>query len=174
MIRTQADPLTLTALARTAVGKLIRDRPIERLLTMELAVGNQLMPERLVATLSGFFGILAALLATLGLYGVMSYMVVQRSSEIGIRMALGADRRNIIRLIVGEAGILLTIGLVVGTLLALAVGKTASSLLFGLKPHDAATFVIAIIVMGLVGVLASFLPAKRASRMDPMIVLRHD
>ena len=74
-MRTQADPLTLTALARTAVRKLIRDRPIERLLTMELAVGNQLMPERLVATLSGFFGVLAALLAAIGLYGVTAYAV---------------------------------------------------------------------------------------------------
>jgi putative ABC transport system permease protein len=141
---------------------------------MNTQIKESLLRERLMATLSGFFGILAALLATLGLYGVMSYMVVQRRSEIGIRMALGADRVKIIRMVVGEAGVLLIIGLAVGTLLALAVGRTASSLLFGLQPHDAVTFIMAITTLGLVGVLASFLPAKRASKLDPMIVLRHE
>ena len=100
---------------------------------LQAEVNDSLLRERLMASLSGFFGFLAALLATIGLYGVISYMVVRRRSEIGIRMALGADRRRVLRLIMREAGLLLAIGLGVGTILALAVAKAASTLLFGLK-----------------------------------------
>jgi putative ABC transport system permease protein len=141
---------------------------------LNILLKESILRERLMATLSAFFGILAALLATLGLYGVMSYMVVQRRSEIGIRMALGADRVNIIKMVMGEAGILLVIGLTAGTVLALAVARTVSSLLFGLEPNDAITFAIAIAALALVGVLAGYLPAQRASKVDPMIVLRYE
>jgi putative ABC transport system permease protein len=141
---------------------------------MNSQVKDAMQKERMMAILSGFFGLLAALLANIGLYGVMSYMVAQRSSEIGIRMALGADRARIVRMIVGEAGLLVTIGLFVGTIIALGVTRTASSFLFGLQPNDALTFGIAIATLAMVGLLASYLPAYRASKLDPIVVLRHD
>lgn len=137
-------------------------------------VADSLMRERLMATLSGFFGILAALLSVIGLYGVMSYMVSQRKNEIGIRMALGATRFTIIKLIVKEASLLLIIGLIVGTMLALAISSTISSMLFGLQPHDLITYLMAIMLLAIVGFLASFLPAQRAAKVDPMIVLRYE
>jgi putative ABC transport system permease protein len=137
-------------------------------------IGDSLIRERLMATLSSFFGFLAALLATVGLYGVISYSVARRRNEIGIRMALGAGRTSIVRLIMGEAGILLAIGIVVGTGLALALGKTASTLLFGLKFYDTVTMVIAIVTLSIVAAAASYLPAFRASRVDPMMALRDE
>src|SRR5262249_26211057 len=99
-------------------------------------ISEGLLPEQLMATLSGFFGFLAVVLAVVGLYGVISYMVAQRRNEIGIRMALGADRIRIIKMIVGDAGILLGIGLVIGTVLSCFAARFAESMLFGLKPTD--------------------------------------
>jgi len=133
-----------------------------------------LLQDRLMATLSGFFGLLAALLATVGLYGVISYMVAQRRNEIGIRMALGADRGTIVKMILGDAGLLLIIGIVVGTGAALGASYWASSMLYGLKWHDPATIVMAIAVLGVVGLLASYIPAYRASKVDPMNALRYE
>lgn len=137
-------------------------------------VRNSLTRERLMATLSGFFGFLAALLATVGLYGVISYTVARRTNEIGIRMALGAQRGNIVAMILREAALLLSIGLIVGTGLALAASKTAASLLFDIKPHDPATLLSSAAALALVAVAASFLPARRASRLDPMAALRDE
>ncbi len=133
-----------------------------------------LLRDRLMARLSGFFGLLAALLAMIGLYGVISYMVTQRRNEIGIRMALGANRENIVKLVMREAALLVGLGLIAGTALALAGGKTASAMLFGLKPWDAATFAMALSGLTLVAATASLLPALRASRVDPMVALRDE
>jgi putative ABC transport system permease protein len=127
-----------------------------------------------MATLSGFFGFLAVLLATVGLYGVLSYTVAQRRNEIGVRMALGADRLRIVKLILGDAGILLAIGLGVGLLLALLGAKAAGSMLFGLKPSDPVTIAFAIAALGAVGTLASYIPARRAAGQDPMAALRDE
>ena len=107
-------------------------------------VRDSLLRERLMATLSGFFGCLAALLATVGLYGVISYMVARRRNEIGIRMALGASRTRILKLILREAGLLLAVGLIVGAVLATAIARTASSLLYGLRPTDPASIAFGI------------------------------
>jgi putative ABC transport system permease protein len=137
-------------------------------------VKEGLLRERLMATLSGFFGFLAAILATIGLYGVISYTVARRTNEIGVRMALGAQRSNIVSMIMREAGMLVVIGIVVGTGLAIAVAKTAASLLFGLKPRDPWTLIAAVIALAAVAALASFLPAFRASRLDPMVALRDE
>ena len=127
-----------------------------------------------MATLSGFFGFLAALLATVGLYGVISYTVARRTNEIGIRMALGAQRGNVVGMIMREAGWLLALGIGIGAALALAGARTATSLLFGLKPHDPLTMVLAIVSLVAVAAAASFLPAHRASRLDPMAALREE
>ncbi|MBA0083857.1 MAG: FtsX-like permease family protein [Acidobacteria bacterium Pan2503] len=127
-----------------------------------------------MATLSGFFGFLAALLAAIGLYGVISYMVVQRTKEIGIRMAIGAKRVDVVGMILRQAGILTVAGLVIGTGLALASAKVAKSLLYGLQPRDPFTLVLAVVTLTAVAALASFLPAYRASRLDPLKALRYE
>ncbi len=133
-----------------------------------------LLRERLMATLSGFFGGLAALLAVIGLYGVISYMVARRTNEIGIRMALGANGAGIARLILREAVLLLGIGLAVGAGLALAAARTASSMLFGLKPWDPATMIFAATTLAIVAIAASYIPARRAAGVDPMVALREE
>ena len=117
---------------------------------------------------------LAVVLAAIGLYGVISYMVARRRNEIAIRVALGARRESIVKLVMGEAGVLLGVGLVIGTVLALAGGKAAASLLFGLKPWDVPTFVLALGLLALVATAASLLPAARAARSDPMEALRQE
>jgi predicted permease len=141
---------------------------------LQTEVRDTLLRERLMASLSGFFGFLAALLATIGLYGVISYMVIRRRSEIGIRMALGADRKRVLGLIMREAIMLLGIGLGVGTVLALAGAKAATSLLFGLQPRDPETFVLSISLLAIVSLAASALPAYRAARVDPLDALRNE
>ena len=137
-------------------------------------IHDSLLPDELMATLSGFFGFLAALLAAIGLYGVISYMVVQRTKEIGIRMAIGAERGDVLGLILREAGLLTLIGLIAGAGLALASAQTAKSLLYGLKPRDPLTLVIAVAVLSAVAAFASFWPAYRASKLDPLTALRYE
>lgn len=130
--------------------------------------------DRLLAALSGFFGALAALIAAVGLYGVMSYVVVRRTSEIGLRMALGAGRGNILSLILRQAGLLLAIGLVVGTLLSLGVTGAAKSMLFGLKPHDPGSMLFGAALLTAITVAATYLPARRAAKLEPMKALREE
>jgi predicted permease len=137
-------------------------------------IRDSLLQERLMATLSGFFGFLAALLATVGLYGVISYMVVRRTNEIGIRMALGADRFGILGMILREAGALLIVGVIVGTGLSIAGARTAKALLYGLKSYDPLTLIGAIVLLATVAAAASSLPAQRASKLDPMVALREE
>ncbi|HTT62737.1 MAG TPA: FtsX-like permease family protein, partial [Bryobacteraceae bacterium] len=135
---------------------------------------ERLLPERLMATLSGFFGFLAAVLATVGLYGVMSYVVVRRSNEIGIRMALGAGRSEVIRMILREALVLTGAGLLAGTALTLAAGRAIAAMLFHLRPYDARTIALAAGSLALVALAASLAPAWRAAKLDPMAALRNE
>jgi putative ABC transport system permease protein len=133
-----------------------------------------LLRDRLMARLSGFFGGLAVLLAVIGLYGVISYMVARRRNEIGIRMSLGAGRGSIIALVLRESLLLLAIGLTVGIGLALVVSQAAASLLFGLKPNDAGTLVMATETLAVIALAASYVPALRAASLDPLEALRHE
>lgn len=141
---------------------------------MQTRIHESLLQDQLMATLSGFFGFLAALLAAIGLYGVISYMVVQRTKEIGIRMAVGAERVDVLGLILREAGMLTMAGLVIGAGLALASAQAAKSLIYGLRPRDPLTLVAAVVVLSAVAAFASFLPAYRASQLDPLIALRYE
>lgn len=138
------------------------------------AITDGLKRERLLAMLSGFFGALAALLAMVGLYGVMSYMVARRRNEIGIRVALGANRGQVISMVMREAARLILLGAVAGTLLSLAAGRGAESLLFELKPHDPLTLAASVLLLAVVAACASFLPARRAAKVDPMEALRYE
>jgi predicted permease len=135
---------------------------------------DSLLRERLMATLSGGFGLLAGVLATLGLYGVISYMVAQRRNEIGIRMALGASRANVVRMVLREASLLLCCGLAFGTVLSFWAGQAAAELLFGLQPHDATSMLSASVSLSIIALLASYLPARRAGLGDPMSALRSE
>ena len=141
---------------------------------MDMIVQNGLLRERLMATLSGFFGLLAGVLAAIGLYGVISYMVAQRRNEIGIRMALGADAQSIIGMIAREAAVLLGVGLVIGTVIALAAMRLVGEMLFGLRPDDPPTLLMAVAILSAVAAAATYLPAIRAARLDPTEALRSE
>ena len=142
--------------------------------TIDGRIQSSLLPERLMAMLSGFFGGLAALIATIGLYGVMSYMVGRRRTEIGIRMALGADARSVVRLVMRESAMLVAGGLAVGVGLAVLGARQARALLFGLAPGDPLTLACAAIGLGAVAALATYVPAQRAARVDPTVALRQE
>jgi predicted permease len=137
-------------------------------------VRENLVRERLLSWLAGFFGVLAVLLAAIGLYGVMSYAVARRSNEIAIRVALGAARTDVLRLMLGQATRLLVVGLAVGTLVALAAGRTARTLLFGLEPDDPTTIVAAAGILAAIALVAAYVPAARAARVSPLEGLRAD
>jgi len=126
----------------------------------------------MMAMLSGFFGLLATVLVVVGLYGVLSYFVAQRRNEIGIRIAVGANRWQVIRLVLRDTAAMLFAGVVAGTVLALVAGRAPTAMLFGLKPYDFATLVFAVVLLTVIAVLASLLPALRASRLDPVAALR--
>jgi len=137
-------------------------------------VKESLTRDRLMATLAGSFGLLAGLLATLGLYGVIAYMVARRRNEIGVRVALGADRGRVVRLVLREAALLIAVGVVIGTSLAIWAGKAASTLLFGLKPREPVILIGAVLLLAAVALTASYVPARKAARLDPMQALRED
>jgi predicted permease len=137
-------------------------------------VEESLLRERLMATLSGFFGVLALVLASIGLYGLLSYGVASRRNEIGIRMALGARARNVLTLILREAVLLVLIGLGIGVPIVLYVARFAKSLLFELSPTDPLTLAVAAGVLLVVALLAGYLPARRATKVDPLVALRDE
>jgi predicted permease len=159
-----------------SLRQLFRDENVlgGDLQTLRVHVRERLTRERLLSWLSGFFGVLAALLAAVGLYGVMSYSVARRSNEIAIRMALGAASGDVLRLMLGQAGLLLAVGLGIGCALALAIGRTAGTLLFGLQPNDPLSFATSMLALGIVALAAAYLPAARATRMSPLDGLRAD
>jgi predicted permease len=168
-----------TTLAGTASGVRSATEQISKSIGLDFSVFEDtvrdgLVRERLMASLSSLFGLLAALIACVGLYGVMSYTVARRTNEIGVRIALGANRASIKVLILRQAGGLLAIGIAIGLAFALAVTRTIQSMLFGLKPHDAQTFILAAILLASVTLLASYLPARRAARLEPMTALREE
>ncbi|PYQ48798.1 MAG: hypothetical protein DMF78_20350, partial [Acidobacteria bacterium] len=142
--------------------------------TMTSQIQRALLPERLMATLTGFFGGLAGLIAAIGLYGVMSYVVARRRNEIGIRMALGADRPMVLRMVLIESGVLLATGVVAGAVMSVAAAQTARALLYGLTPGDPWTFAQAVTALAAVAALASYMPAQRAAKTDPCLALRDE
>jgi putative ABC transport system permease protein len=197
-IRDAFDPVVHLPMAQNSDGRLVRilvkprgrmdgvmatiTREVGRVnpaISIEMRVIGQsvrdgLVRERLMAALSAAFGALAGLLAAIGIYGVMSYTVTRRANEIGIRLAMGASRSGVLRLVIVEAVWLVGIGLVIGAALGLGAAKAARSLLFGLQPTDPVTIAAAIALLATIGFIASYLPARRASRVDPMNVLRQE
>jgi predicted permease len=170
-----AQPEKAAALAiRQAVARLDPNLPVSDFKTMRAQVSESLFLERLVAGLSAAFGLLATLLAAVGLYGVMSYTVTRRTREIGIRMAIGAERSSVLWLVLKEVSMLAALGIGLGAPLALALSRFVQSQLFGLTPYDPSTLAVAMIFLALVTLGSGYLPARRATRVDPMSALRYE
>jgi predicted permease len=173
-VRTQQDPLLVTNELREAVRQLDANLPVYELKTVERVVDEDLFTERMVAGLSASFGGLAALLAALGIYGVLAYLVVQRTREIGIRMALGARPGNVRFLIFREVGFMVFAGVAVGLPLAYGLARLSESLLFGVKAGDPLIYALTLGVIVVVASAACYLPARRATRVHPIVALRYE
>jgi ABC-type antimicrobial peptide transport system permease subunit len=148
--------------------------PISRVTTLDEQVARSYTGERVIAQLSTFFGLLAIFLSAIGIYGLMSYVVSRRTNEIGIRMALGAERMHVRWLVMREVLLLVAIGIAIGIPAALLSSKLVASMLFGLGATDAASLLAAVVVMLLIAALAGYLPARRASQVDPIVALRYE
>ncbi|MFI5092671.1 MAG: ABC transporter permease [Candidatus Acidiferrum sp.] len=172
-LRTGTRASALISAVQEAVAGVSKTIPLD-FGTLAQQVDDSLVQERLLATLSTFFGGLALLLAMIGLYGALSYLVAQRQPEFGIRMALGAPRSSILRLVMRDVIIVLAGGLTAGVCLALATVGVLKKMLFGLAPHDAFTFIAAIGLLSAVAIVAGYIPARRAMRVDPMVALRYE
>jgi predicted permease len=174
VVRFSGVPESIVPQVRQAIKQVNRNLPVDEVVSLSEYIGRSLTQQRLVAQLASIFGLLALLLASVGLYGVLSYAVVRRTNEIGIRVALGAQRRNVLWLVLREALTLVLIGIVIGLGASLAATQTASALLFGLRPNDPLTIALATLLLLGVATLASYLPARRAARVDPLTALRYE
>jgi len=172
VVRSRADPNSLTAALRETIRGSDPDQPVSNVLTMNAVLSSVLVTERFGAVLMGTLALSGLLLAALGLYGVMSYAVKQRTGEIGLRVALGAQRRHVLALIVGDGMKLTLFGVVIGLLAAWVATRLLVSLLFDLSATDAATFSIVSLILGLVGLFACYVPARAAMQLDPVEALR--
>ena len=173
-LRTLGDPLSLSAEVRTAVAQVNDKLPILNLTSLRLQTDEALKQEKLIAQLVSFFGLLGLLLSCVGLYGIMAHAVVRRTNEIGIRMALGAERRNIIWMVLKESLVLVALGLIIGVPAAWGAAHLISSQLFGLNPSDPVTLLTAAVLLTVVAALAGYLPARKASRVNPLVALRYE
>jgi predicted permease len=173
-IRTVAEPGAVTKSVRDAVAGFNHNLPVTDVTTVTQSVDDSLLAERTVSHLSAFFGGLVLLLASIGLYGITAYTVAGRTREIGVRMALGAQRSDVLWMVLREALVMVAAGVVAGVPAAIAIGSGIKSLLFGLRPVDPVALLATIIVLALVGGLAAFLPARRATKVDPMQALRYE
>ena len=171
-VRTQTGSASAYALVRNTVKQLDAAMPVYSMKTVEAQLDETLLTDRLIAMLSAGFGALATLLASIGLYGVMAFVVARRKKELGIRLALGAQPQSVVWLVMREVLLLLAVGLAVGIPAALGLGRWAGSQLFGIKPHDPAIAAATVVLLSLVSAAAGFIPARRASRTDPNLVLR--
>jgi predicted permease len=173
-VRTTGDPRNLVAAVRSKIWAVDQDQPINDVRTMEEIVSQWLAPRRFNLVLLGVFAALALVLASVGLYGVISYVVSQRTREIGVRVALGAQPRDILKLIVGQGLVLTLCGIIIGLLASLFLTRWLESLLFGVSATDPMTFAAIALLLTMVALLACWIPARRATKVDPMNALRHE
>lgn len=173
-VRTAVDSRTMFAALRQKVRELDAAMPVYEMKTLAAQLDETLGTERLIAVLSAAFGILATLLAALGLYGVMAFVVARRTKEIGLRMALGAPQGTVVWMVMKETLALLGLGLAVGVPAALVLSRYVQSQLFGVKPADIASAAIAVLILGSVAALSGWIPARRASAIDPIKALHYE
>ena len=173
-VRTASDPRALIAAVRSAAAKIDGKLPLTHMRTQIQVIDRQLSQERLVAQVSGFFALLALALSCIGLYGLLAYEISRRTREIGIRIALGAQRREVLRLVVGRGILLALFGVAVGIGAALGVTRFLASMLYGVRATDIPTFAVVIALLLIVALAACWIPARRAMKVDPMIALRHE
>jgi predicted permease len=173
-LRTLGDPLGLSAAVRDAVAQVNDKLPILNMTSLRIQTDEALKQERLIAQLVSFFGLLGLLLSCVGLYGIMAHAVVRRTNEIGIRMALGAERRDITWMVLRETLLLVAVGLAVGLPASWGAAQLISNQLFGLRPSDPLTLLTAVTLLTIVAALAGYLPARKASRVNPLVALRYE
>jgi predicted permease len=173
-VRTMGDPSQMIAAIRATVREVDKDLPLFAIKTQSEQVAQSLAQERFFPKLTSFFGLLALLLASIGLYGVMSYSIARRTQEIGIRMALGAQKGNVIKMVLRESMLLVLIGVVIGLGAVLATTRFVASMLYGLTPTDPGTITLAVLVLAAVAALAGYLPARKAAQVDPLTALRYE
>jgi ABC-type antimicrobial peptide transport system permease subunit len=166
--------MPLVPAVRETIRQIDPNLPILNITTQTDQIERRFAQEKIFAQAYAWFGGLALLIASIGLFGLMSYTVARRTNEIGIRMALGADRRTVLAMVMRESLVLVVVGVVLGAASALAAGRLVESLLFGLPATDAVTLAGAVIVMVAVSALAGYLPARTAAGVDPMIALRYE
>ena len=173
-IRTTVEPMTVASDVRRAAEEILKGTPVASMTTLEDQVDAELVPERMVALLSAMFGLLGAALAGLGLYGLLAYTVTRRTNEIGVRLALGAQPRNVIAMVMKSAAGMVMAGLVVGIPIAIAGRRLAEGLVANMMVESAFPIGVAAAGMILVALLAAFVPARRAAMVDPVVALRQD
>jgi putative ABC transport system permease protein len=172
VVRTASDPSTMVPAIRNQVLSVDKDQPVSDIMTMDQRVARSVASTRFVMSLLGAFSLLALGLAAVGIYGVMAYLVTQRTQEIGVRMALGAQKRDVLKLVVGRGMALAVMGIAIGLVASLALTRLMRSLLFEVTPTDWLTFVITSLVLLTVALLACYIPARRAAKVDPLVALR--
>ena len=172
VVRAAGDPMKLAGLVRGEVRALDRDLPLDRLKSMQQVVSDSIAGARLVSSILGGFALFALALAALGIYGVIAYSVSQRTHEIGIRVALGASRGNVLTLVVRKGLLLSLAGVAIGVPAALAASRVTASLLYGVSPRDVTVFAGVPVVLVVVSLAASYIPARRAAKVDPIQALR--
>jgi putative ABC transport system permease protein len=173
-VKTAGDPLRFATAIRDQIWAVDKDQPVADVMPMQAIVDEELAPRRLQATILGAFGGLALLLASLGIYAVLSYAVAQRTQEIGVRIALGAQPGNVLRMIIGQGLALTLTGVAIGLGGALALTRVLANLLYGVSASDPATLVAIAALLSCVALLACYIPARRAMRVDPMVALRYE
>jgi predicted permease len=173
-LRAAGDPLALANAVRRVVHEVGPRVPVANLTTQAKIIDETIVGERTFADLCACFGALALIMACVGLYATQAYTVTRRTNEIGIRMALGAERRRIVWMVVSEVVILSSVGVLIGLGVVWETTSLLQSFLFGLKAHDPATFELAAVILMACAILAGYAPALRASRIDPMVALRHE
>jgi putative ABC transport system permease protein len=174
LVRTSRDPLALVSAARNQVRQMDPDEPIANVATMDRLLSDTVSRSRFAALVLGVFASAALALAAVGIYGVVAFIVAQRTNEIGIRMAMGAQRRDVLRLVLGQGSRLIFFGIGIGLAGALAITRLIGGLLYGISPTDPLTFVSVALLLAAIALLACYLPARRAMRVDPLTALRYE